>query len=77
MNSARRRMNGFVRRADAEDKAGSAVEIAKGEAEFGAGIFRIDRLVRIEARFFPFEIRWGVACKYPAVWHSDFLTFYL
>ena len=44
-------MQRFVARSDAEHQPRSAVEIAKFEAEFGAGECRIDRLVRIEARF--------------------------
>jgi hypothetical protein len=43
-------MNGLAVRSDAEDKPRPAVEVSKCEAEFSAGIFRIDRLVRIKAR---------------------------
>src|ERR1700694_5966192 len=43
-------MNAFGRRSYAEDKSRSAVDVPKGEAKFSAGIFRIDRLVRIKAR---------------------------
>ncbi len=32
------------------------------QPEFGAGEFRIDRLVRIEVRFSLFETRLGFAC---------------
>jgi hypothetical protein len=43
-------MNAFGWRSDAEDESGSAVDVVKREPEFTTGIFRIDRLVRIEAR---------------------------
>src|ERR1700731_3617990 len=35
---------------DAEQEPGSAIEVSKHQAVFSAGIFRIDRLVRIAAR---------------------------
>src|SRR5882757_10542339 len=43
-------MNDPVACGDAEQQPRSAVDIAKNQSEFGAGKFRIDRLVRIEAR---------------------------
>jgi hypothetical protein len=35
---------------DAEQEPGSAIEVSKHQAEFGAGIFRVDRLVWTGAR---------------------------
>src|SRR5258706_406832 len=63
-------VNAVGLRSYAEEKSGSAVEVLKGEAEFGAGICRINRLVRIEARF--------SRSKFPQVPHaiSDGLTFH-
>src|ERR1700732_2939327 len=48
--SSRAEMKVFCSGRDAEEKPRSAVEVRKRQAEFGAGIFRVDRLVRIEAR---------------------------
>jgi hypothetical protein len=49
--SAGAEMQQPVARGDAEQQSRPAIEVAKMEPEFGAGEFRIDRLVRIEARF--------------------------
>src|SRR5258705_8984822 len=46
-------MNAFGWRSDAEDKSRSAVDVLKRQSEFRAGIFRIDRLVRIVTRLSP------------------------
>ena len=55
-------INDFGWRSDAEDKSGSAVDVVKREAEFRTSIFRIDRLVRIEARL-TLEIPASLACN--------------
>src|SRR5260370_12996442 len=44
-------MNAFGGGRHAEQESGSTVEVLKREVELRAGIFRIDRLVRIEAWF--------------------------
>src|SRR6202035_1503607 len=41
-------MNAVPLRRNAEDESRSTVDVLKGQPDFGAGIFRIDRLVRIE-----------------------------
>ena len=41
-------MNAAPLRRNAEDQSRSTVDVLKGQPDFGAGIFRIDRLVRIE-----------------------------
>jgi hypothetical protein len=46
-------------RGDAEQQSRSAVEVAKRQSKFGAGEFRIDRLVRIEARFSLSKLSWA------------------
>jgi hypothetical protein len=40
-----------VARGDPEDQPRPAVEVVKFQSKFSAGEFRIDRLVRIKARF--------------------------
>jgi hypothetical protein len=52
-------MNHPVVRGDAVQQSRSAVEIAKRQPKFGAGKFRIDRLVRIEARFSRSKLSWA------------------
>jgi hypothetical protein len=48
-----------VARGDAEDQPRPAVEVAKFQPKFSAGEFRIDRLVRIKARFPRSKLSWA------------------
>jgi hypothetical protein len=57
--SAGAEMKQPVARGDAEDQPRSAVEVAKMEPKFSAGEFRIDRLVRLKARFSRSKLCWA------------------
>jgi hypothetical protein len=64
-------MNAPGLRGDPEQKSRSAVDILKRQAEFGAGEFGVDRLVRIGAGF-PDRKSLRLRMQYPAIWHSVF-----